>query len=91
MIILPQCVKRMTPPWMNLYAILTVATPLTSVVGVSEAMTLTGESSPPRRAPSCSSRSISICCCGSSLYCYPIARATLALEETFPGEATVMV
>ena len=43
MIILPQCVKRMTPPWMNLYAILTVATPLTSVVGVSEAMTLTGD------------------------------------------------
>src|SRR6185295_10971626 len=29
MVILPQCVKRMTPPWMNLYAILTVATPLT--------------------------------------------------------------
>jgi len=26
MVILPQCVKRMTPPWMNLYAILTVAT-----------------------------------------------------------------
>ncbi len=43
MVILPQCVKRMTPPWMNLYAILTVATPLTSVVGVSEAMTLTGD------------------------------------------------
>ena len=42
MVILPQCIKRMTPPWMNLYAILTVATPLTSVVGVSEAMTLTG-------------------------------------------------
>ena len=43
MVILPQCVKRMTPPWMNLYAILTVATPLTSVVGVSEAMTFTGD------------------------------------------------
>ena len=25
MIILPQCVKRMLPPWMNLYAILVVA------------------------------------------------------------------
>ena len=25
-IILPQCVKRMLPPWMNLYAILTMAT-----------------------------------------------------------------
>ena len=43
LVILPQCVKRMTPPWMNLYAILTIATPLTSVVGVSEAMTLTGD------------------------------------------------
>ena len=53
MIILPQCVKRMTPPWMNLYAILTMATPLISIVGVSEAMTLTGESSRPKAAPSC--------------------------------------
>ena len=31
------------PPWMNLYAILTVGTALASVVGVSEAMTLTGD------------------------------------------------
>jgi polar amino acid transport system permease protein len=40
-IILPQCVKRMLPPWMNWYAILTMATTLASVVGVSEVMTLT--------------------------------------------------
>ncbi|OAB56699.1 polar amino acid ABC transporter permease, partial [Phormidium willei BDU 130791] len=40
-IILPQCVKRMLPPWMNLYAILTMATVLASVVGVGEVMTLT--------------------------------------------------
>jgi polar amino acid transport system permease protein len=33
---LPQCVKRMLPPWMNLYAILTMATVLASVVGVSK-------------------------------------------------------
>src|SRR6202521_1462489 len=39
MVILPQWVRRMTPPWMNLYAILTVAIPLTSVVDLSEAMT----------------------------------------------------
>ena len=32
MIILPQCVKRMLPPWMNLYAILTMATVLASVI-----------------------------------------------------------
>ena len=41
MIILPQCIKRMLPPWMNLYAILTMATVLTSIVGVAEMMTLT--------------------------------------------------
>jgi ABC-type amino acid transport system permease subunit len=41
MIIFPQCIKRMLPPWMNLYAILTMATVLASIVGVNEMMTLT--------------------------------------------------
>ena len=40
-IILPQCLRRMLPPWMNLYALLIMATPLTSIVGVNEAMTMT--------------------------------------------------
>ncbi len=40
-IILPQCVKRMIPPWMNWYAILTMSTPLVSILGVSDGMTLT--------------------------------------------------
>src|SRR3546814_15059979 len=40
-IILPQCVIRMLPPWMNLYAILTMAMVLASIVGVSEMMTQT--------------------------------------------------
>ena len=31
-IILPQCFKRMLPPWMNWYAILTMATPLCSLL-----------------------------------------------------------
>jgi polar amino acid transport system permease protein len=35
MIIFPQCIKRMLPPWMNLYAILTMATVLASIVGVN--------------------------------------------------------
>src|SRR3546814_13236491 len=43
-IILPQCVKRMLPPWMNLYAILTMATVLASIVGVSEMMKIGRES-----------------------------------------------
>lgn len=40
-IIIPQCIKRMIPPWMNWYAILTMSTPLISIVGVHDAMQLT--------------------------------------------------
>ncbi len=51
MIILPQCIKRMLPPWMNLYAILTMATVLTSIIGATQTrqrlrgVEFTGESS----------------------------------------------
>lgn len=37
-IILPQCIKRMLPPWMNWYAILLMSTPIASIVGVKEAL-----------------------------------------------------
>lgn len=83
MIILPQCVKRMTPPWMNLYAILTVATPLTSVVGVSEAMTLTGDILSSEARTELLVPMYLYLLLFFFLYCYPIARATLALEHRF--------
>jgi polar amino acid transport system permease protein len=83
MIILPQGVKRMTPPWMNLYAILTVATPLTSVVGVSEAMTLTGDILSSEARPELLVPMYLYLLLFFFLYCYPIARATLALEQRF--------
>lgn len=37
-IILPQCLSRMLPPWMNLYALLLTATPLSMIVGVEESL-----------------------------------------------------
>lgn len=83
MIILPQCVKRMIPPWMNLYAILTMATPLISIVGVQESMTLT------RGALSAEGRSELLVPMYLMLlvwffvYCYPIARWTIRLERRF--------
>lgn len=40
-IILPQCIKRMLPPWMNWYCILTMSTPLISILGVNDSMALT--------------------------------------------------
>jgi len=83
MIILPQCVKRMTPPWMNLYAILTVATPLTSVVGVSEAMTLTGDILSAEGRTELLVPMYLYLLLWFFLYCYPIARATLAPEQRF--------
>jgi polar amino acid transport system permease protein len=83
MVILPQCVKRMTPPWMNLYAILTVATPLTSVVGVSEAMTLTGDILSSEGRTDLLIPMYLYLLLLFFLYCYPIARATVALEKRF--------
>jgi len=68
----------MTPPWMNLYAILTVATPLTSVVGVSEADDADGDilSSEGRSERLRVSLPVAVL-----FLFYPIARATVALES----------
>lgn len=40
-VILPQCIKRSIPPWMNWYAIMTLATPMASILGVEEALSNT--------------------------------------------------
>jgi polar amino acid transport system permease protein len=81
MIILPQCIKRMTPPWMNLYAILTVATPLTSIVGVNEAMTLTQDALAAEGRHELLVPMYFYLLAWFFIYCYPIARATQALER----------
>jgi polar amino acid transport system permease protein len=80
-IVLPQCLKRMLPPWMNVYAILAVGTVLASVVGVSEVMTLTGDvlSSENRRELLIPFYTYVLVM--FFLYCYPIARLTVHLER----------
>ena len=83
MVILPQCIKRMTPPWMNLYAILTVGTPLTSVVGVSEAMTLTGDILAAENRSELLVPMYLYLLLWFFIYCYPIARFTVSLERRF--------
>jgi len=35
-IVVPQCVRRMLPPWMNVYAIITMGTALSSLVGIHD-------------------------------------------------------
>jgi polar amino acid transport system permease protein len=81
MIILPQCVKRMTPPWMNWYQILAMATPLISILGVNDCLRLT------RDALSAEGRSEYLIpmylwiMSWFFVYCYPIARWTIRLER----------
>lgn len=84
MIILPQCVKRMIPPWMNLYSLVTMATVQASVVGVTEMLTLTAQvhaaegSRPELFAPL---YGFALLC--FFVYCYPIDRWTARLERRF--------
>jgi polar amino acid transport system permease protein len=84
LVILPQCIKRMLPPWMNWYAILTMATTLISIVGVSDSMTLTGQALAAEGGRS----ELLIPMYGLLLvlffvYCYPIARFTQYLERRY--------
>jgi len=83
-IILPQCFKRMIPPWMNWYAILTMATPLCSLLGVEELITLSrqaieAEDNHPELLVPFYTFALII----FFAYCYPIARVTIALEKKF--------
>jgi polar amino acid transport system permease protein len=82
-IILPQCVKRMLPPWMNLYAVLLMATPLASIVGAEEALTnartaLQAESDSRLLLPL-----YAYLLSWFFIYSYPIARLSMALEARF--------
>jgi polar amino acid transport system permease protein len=83
MVILPQCVKRMTPPWMNLYCILVAAMPLTSIVGVSDSMTLTGDILAAEGRNELLVPMYLYLLLWFFAYCYPIALATTALERRF--------
>ena len=84
MIILPQCIKRMIPPWMNVYSLITMATVQASVVGVTEMLTLTGQvhaaegGRPELFAPL---YGFALLC--FFLYCYPIDLWTARLERRF--------
>ncbi|KAF1033493.1 MAG: putative glutamine ABC transporter permease protein GlnP [Pseudomonas sp.] len=82
-IILPQCFKRMLPPWMNLYAVVTMGTALASLVGVHDVI------------DTAQIASITVNITGFTVviylsllalffaYCYPISRLTQRLERRY--------
>lgn len=83
-IVLPQCFKRMIPPWMNWYAILTMATPLCSLLGVQELITLSRQAiEAENNRPELLVPFYSFALLIFFAYCYPIARWTIALERKY--------
>jgi polar amino acid transport system permease protein len=82
-IILPQCVKRMIPPWMNWYAILTMSTPLISIVGVNDAMTLAQDALASEQRTDLLMPMYGLLLLFFFVYCYPIARWTIRLERKY--------
>ncbi|MBY8977053.1 amino acid ABC transporter permease [Rhodobacteraceae bacterium NNCM2] len=83
-IILPQCYKRMLPPWMNWYAILTMATPLCSLLGIEELITLSRQAMESEdNHPELLMPFYGFALVLFFAYCYPIARVTIALERKY--------
>jgi polar amino acid transport system permease protein len=83
-IILPQTIKRMIPPWMNWYAIMTMATPLVSLLGVTEVVALSRQAmEAENNDPALLVPFYGFCLVIFFLYTYPIARLTMSLERKF--------
>lgn len=83
-IILPQCIKRMIPPWMNWYAILTMATPIVSILGVEEILNLSRQAiEAENNRPELLIPFYGFVLLIFFAYCYPIARLTVRLERRF--------
>jgi polar amino acid transport system permease protein len=80
-IVLPQCIRRMLPPWMNVYAIITMGTALSSLVGIHDLIdTAQIASSTVARS------SFTVLTYVATLviffaYCYPISQFTRWLEK----------
>ena len=81
LVILPQCLRRMLPPWMNLYAAITMSTSLASLVGVHD---LVDSAQIASNTVARTDFTVLVYFTILALffaYCYPIARCTRALER----------
>jgi polar amino acid transport system permease protein len=83
LVILPQCIKPCVPPWMNWYAILTMATPLASIVGVAEAVQLTSEALVAEARYELLMPMYLYLLAWFFIYCYPIALWTEHIERKY--------
>lgn len=82
-IILPQCVKRSLPPWMNLYSTITMATSLASLAGVNDVLHAANAASQTVHRTDFTIAVFPLVLICFFLYCHPIARLTRRLERRF--------
>lgn len=83
MVILPQTVKRILPNWMNLYAVLTMATPLVSIIGVDDIMGYARSALSAEGRPEILIPMYLYVLCWFFAYCYPISLITARLERRY--------
>lgn len=83
LVILPQAIKRMVPPWMNVYAVLMMATPLVSIVGVEDSITIARAVLSAENSPALLMPVYGLLLVLFFAYCAPIARWTRSLEKRY--------
>ena len=81
LVVLPQCLRRMLPPWMNLYASITMSTSLASLVGVHDVVDTAQIASNTVARTDFTVLVYFTLLALFFAYCWPIARATRALER----------
>jgi polar amino acid transport system permease protein len=80
-VILPQCARRALPPWMNLFASITMATALASLVGVHELLHAATDASTAVRRLDFTVLAYVVVMAAFFALCYPIANLTRRLEH----------
>ena len=85
-IILPQALRRMIPGWMNLYALLMIATSLATVTGIQDVVTTLNT------LLSMENERVIVYFYITTLflffaYCYPIALLARRMEQSVKGDA----
>ena len=80
-VILPQCARRSLPPWMNLFASITMASALASLVGVHELLHAATDASTAVRRLDFTVLAYLVVMAAFFALCYPIANLTRRLER----------
>lgn len=82
-IILPQCLKRALPPWMNLYSTIAMGTSLASLAGVNDLLHAANSASQSVHRTDFTIAVFPLVLLCFFAYCYPISRLTRRLERRF--------